>query len=178
MPDLTDEDQFIERAGIFFESMGLPQMSGRILGFLMIAEESQQSLTQITARLSVAKSTISTSMKNLITMAMVIKKGKPGSREDFYEINANMFNSAITNKVDAVNKFKELMRDALQYTTLFDDDRTRAMGEMVYFYEFFIDEYRKIFDKWEIHKLKLIAEGRIEISSTEQQLQQKYAVTE
>ena len=38
---------FIEDIALFFERMGIPRMAGRILGVLLIADPSAQSITDI-----------------------------------------------------------------------------------------------------------------------------------
>lgn len=164
MTDLSEEDKFIEHAGIFFENYGLPQMSGRILGYLMISDPSLKSLTEITNRMSIAKSSASTAVKTLHAMTMITKRGRPGSREDYYEINKEVFKSAFSTKTDAAVKFQKLIQEAYHLNltnSSSDNERNEALNEMIYFYDFFLEEYPKLFVKWEKHKLKLIAEGKL-----------------
>ena len=160
MPKLSEEDKFIEKTGIFFENVGISQMSGRILGYLLVSENPVQSLKQITERLGVAKSSISTALKALLTITMVTKIGRPGSREDYYELNPNIFKTAISAKTDAAISFKNLISEAYLLNNT-ENERKKIMKEMVYFYDFFIEEYPKVFVEWEKERLKLISEGKI-----------------
>ncbi len=160
MQNLTEEDRFIEKAGVFLENLGISQMSGRVLGYLMISENPTQSLTEITERLGVAKSSISNAVKTLLTITMVVKKGKPGSRMDYYELNPDLFRTAISSKTVAITDYKNLVAEAYKLNKE-DNDRKKILNEMIYFYDFFIDEYPKLFERWDTHRLKLVKEGKL-----------------
>jgi DNA-binding transcriptional regulator GbsR (MarR family) len=160
MAKLSEEDKFIEKTGIFFEKMGITQMSGRILGYLMVSDNPIQSLKEITERLGVAKSSVSTALKSLQAITMVIKRGRPSSREDYYELNPHLFQTAVAAKSDATLAFKNLIFEAYQLNKV-ENDRQKLLNEIVYFYDFFLEEYPKIFVKWEEKKLELITEGKI-----------------
>ena len=160
MPNLSDEDKFIEKSGIFFENLGVSQMSGRIIGYLMISDNPLQSLTEITERLGVSKSSVSTAVKGLVNMTMVIKKGRPGSRMDYYELNSALFSSVVKAKSSAVIKFQKIVVEALELNNI-ENERRELLREMMFFYDFFLEEFPKIFVKWEAHKKKLIEKGEL-----------------
>ncbi|MDH5403814.1 MAG: hypothetical protein OEZ01_04075 [Candidatus Heimdallarchaeota archaeon] len=159
MAKLTKEDRFIEKSGIFFESFGYTQMSGRIIGFLMISDNPLQSLKQLTDKLRVAKSTVSTALKPMVNMSLLTKRGIPGSREDYYELNFEML-SIVNKKTEAAVGFQNLIKEAFEHNQK-ETERSSLLKELIYFYDFFFDEYPKLFDRWEKQKEMLIAEGKL-----------------
>ncbi|MCI2422456.1 MarR family transcriptional regulator [Saccharopolyspora sp. K220] len=58
-----DEAEFVDRIGLFMETVGGPRTMGRIYGWLMICDPPQQSLTELAAELGASKASISTMIR-------------------------------------------------------------------------------------------------------------------
>ncbi|MCP5095569.1 MAG: MarR family transcriptional regulator, partial [Chloroflexi bacterium] len=43
----NDAQYFVEDVGLFFEQVGLPRMSGKIMGWLLIADPPHQSMSEL-----------------------------------------------------------------------------------------------------------------------------------
>lgn len=159
MTELSDKEKLVERSGVLLEDFGLSPMAGRVVGYLMISDVPIQSLTDIAENLKSSKSAISSATKLLTQLGFVKKRGRPGDRQDYYEINPSLFETALSFKTEAIEKFQVLIRDALNFNK--SSPRKDILSEMYHMYEFFKGEYRQIFKRWEEHKLKLIAEGKL-----------------
>ena len=90
MTDLPDgftrieEMHFIEDISLFFEGIGMPRMSGKILGVLLIADPPAQSITQISEKLSASKSSVSIMARLLVENGLIERVAAPVPRRDYY----------------------------------------------------------------------------------------------
>lgn len=83
-----EEIHFIEDIGLYFERLGLPRMAGRILGVLLISDPDAQSITDIAAKLSASKSSISTMARLLIEVGLIERVASPIPRRDYYRFKS------------------------------------------------------------------------------------------
>lgn len=80
------EGEFVERLGLFFETLGTTRTMGRIYGWLLICEPSYQSITEIAAALGLSKASISTVVRQLEQAQMVERFPVLGTREHYYHL--------------------------------------------------------------------------------------------
>jgi DNA-binding transcriptional regulator GbsR (MarR family) len=81
-----NERSFIEEVGVVFEQTGLPRMSGRLFGWLIIADPPYQSPGELAAVLRASKGSISTSIRLLVQMGFIERHVIPGSRHDHFRL--------------------------------------------------------------------------------------------
>ena len=79
-----EEKHFIEDISLYFEQMGIPRMSGRILGVLLIADPPQQSIDDLCEILQVSKSAISTNTRLLSQMGLIERVPSPIPRRIYF----------------------------------------------------------------------------------------------
>jgi DNA-binding transcriptional regulator GbsR (MarR family) len=79
-----EEIHFIEDIGLYFEQMGLPRMSGRILGALLISDPPSQSISDLSERLQASKSSISIMARLLVERGLIERVASPIPRRDYY----------------------------------------------------------------------------------------------
>ncbi len=80
--------RLIERLGLEAERDGLPRIAGRILGFLMAAEE-PASLEQIADALQVSRASVSTNCRLLEQIGAAEQVSLPGDRKDYYVLTSS-----------------------------------------------------------------------------------------
>ncbi|MGP4020665.1 GbsR/MarR family transcriptional regulator [Saccharopolyspora sp. 5N708] len=85
-----DETEFIDRIGLFMETIGAPRTMGRIYGWLMICDPPQQSLTELAAALGVSKASISTMIRPMQEGGLVDRLPS-ATRQHLYRIAAGGF---------------------------------------------------------------------------------------
>lgn len=83
---MTNEDQFIEDMGLYFEAQGVPRMAGRMLAWLLICDPPEQTMPDMVARLKVSKGSVSTMARILTQFGLVERVSRAGIRADFYRI--------------------------------------------------------------------------------------------
>lgn len=80
-----EEGEFVDRLGLFLETVGAPRTIGRIYGWLLICDPPQQSLTELAAALGVSKATISTMIRPMREGGLV-ERLPSASRQHLYRV--------------------------------------------------------------------------------------------
>jgi len=84
MTHSLEEMHFVEDIGLFFEQMGMPRMTGRILGALLISDPPAQSINELSEKLKASKSSISIMARLLVEYGLIERVASPVPRRDFY----------------------------------------------------------------------------------------------
>lgn len=71
---------FVEEMGLLWEGIGVPRMTGRIIGWLLVCDPPAQTAAQLAAALSASKGSISTNLRALVQMGLVERISLPGER--------------------------------------------------------------------------------------------------
>ena len=89
-PSVDAAERFIEQMGLLLQNDRLPRIAGRIWG-LLLYEGTVFGLQEMADRLQVSRASISTNARLLAEYGLIRRVGKPGSRQDYYELGTNPF---------------------------------------------------------------------------------------
>jgi DNA-binding MarR family transcriptional regulator len=146
---------FVERVGSHFaEQYGLPPLTGRALGWLLVCDPPEQRAAQIAAALSASRGGISGAVATLESMRFIQRRRPIGSRADLISVVP----SAWARGLEASNEFdrlEELARSGL--TALGDAGQERAarLTELAEFAGFFAERMPALFAEWQQRRLVL-----------------------
>lgn len=149
--DTASEDaraEFIEAAGIFFERLGLSRTAGRVVGLLLISTDGTADAPELCAELAVAKSSMSTALRQLTTTGLVRRYRPPRERRDRYRVADDVFGQAFRAKMAEFDAFRSLMTQGLRVVGDNDNAKTR-LALMADMYGFMAREFPKLLDRWE-----------------------------
>lgn len=136
-----DEREFIERIGVFFETLGTARMMGRIYGWLMIGPEPHQSITELAFALGASKASISTVIRQLELGQLVERVPVPGSRQHHYQLKPGGWAQIMRARVARLRPGIEAAEFGL---SIVDDERPvqrERLYELMDFFEFVGVEY-------------------------------------
>jgi DNA-binding transcriptional regulator GbsR (MarR family) len=102
---------FIERMGLALESDGLPRISGRIFGLLLVSED-PRSLDDLANELRVSKASVSTNARLLEQRAVLERISRPGDRRDYYRVPPDLFSHTMAQRVARWQRFHEAIAAA------------------------------------------------------------------
>lgn len=136
-----DEREFIERLGMFFETLGATRMMGRIYGWLMIGPEPQQSITELAAALRASKASISTVIRQLEHGQMVERVPVPGSRQHHYRLKPGGWAQVLRARVARLRPGIEAAEFGLSIVDEQRSQQRERLYELVDFFEFVGVEY-------------------------------------
>jgi DNA-binding transcriptional regulator GbsR (MarR family) len=81
-----DEVRFADEMGLLFEGQGFPRSAGRVLGWLLVCDPPEQSLTDLTAALDVSKASASTAARLLLHLGVAERAHVSGARGDYLRV--------------------------------------------------------------------------------------------
>ena len=111
---LRSELDWVERVATFFaEHFGMPPITGRILGWLMICDPPEQSPAQIAGAINASRASLTTNMRLLIASGLVRRLTRSGGRTTYYRIDNDMWQKVIQRRIVSMMSFGEIARDGV-----------------------------------------------------------------
>ena len=99
---------WVERVATFFaDHYGLPPITGRILGWLMICDPQEQSPAEIAEAIGASRASLTTNMRLLIASGLVHRLTRPGGRTAYYRIDNDIWEQIIRRRVASMMSFGE-----------------------------------------------------------------------
>jgi DNA-binding transcriptional regulator GbsR (MarR family) len=105
---------FVEEVGLMFELVGLPRMSGRIFGGLLISNPPYQTHGELAELLQASKGSISTMTRMLIQMGLIERTSLPGDRRDYFQIKPHAWSQLTKQRMSQVTAFRQLAERGLE----------------------------------------------------------------
>lgn len=144
----TEQRELIEEFGLLQEQMGGTRMTGRVSGWLLLADPPVQSLTEIAEGLGVSKAAVSGAARQLLQNHFVERVGEPGQRGDFYR--ALPADPDVIIPLDHVRTMHRLIEHSLQ--SVADRDQTHSnyalMRNLLEFTAFIEAELPALLARW------------------------------
>jgi DNA-binding transcriptional regulator GbsR (MarR family) len=104
-----------ERVATFFaEHYGLPPITGRILGWLMICDPPEQSAGEIAEAIGASRASLTTSMRFLIGSGLVRRHTRPGGKTSYYRIDDGMWDAVIRRRIASMMSFSRITQDGME----------------------------------------------------------------
>ncbi|MBW4464607.1 MAG: MarR family transcriptional regulator [Pegethrix bostrychoides GSE-TBD4-15B] len=147
-----EQMQFVEEVGLMFELAGLPRMSGRIFGWLLLSSPQRQSHGQLAEVLQASKGSISTMTRLLIQIGLIERISIPGERRDYFQIRPNAWSQMTKQRMAQITAFKELAAkglDLLKDSPPVQQQRLREMHDLHAFLE---REMPLLDQRWEVEQ--------------------------
>ena len=146
----AEERNFAEEVGIVFEQTGLPRMSGRILGCLLISDPPHQSTDQLTEALMASKGSISTTTRFLIQIGLIERLSLPGVRHDYFRIRSDAWQHMIRRGLqDEIRMMRQIAERGLELLAGKTPLTLKWLQEMRDVYTFLEREFPTLIERWE-----------------------------
>jgi len=142
-PGLT---RFIESMGLYFESLGIPRIGGRILGLLMIAHE-PLSADDITKILKVSRGSVSTNLRLLEGTGMLEKTSILHDRITYFVFSEIALEQRTVVGIKSAVVFKKVAEQGLAALSPSDPARTR-MERSIEWSDLLVESFQKTINEW------------------------------
>jgi DNA-binding transcriptional regulator GbsR (MarR family) len=110
----TELPSWVERVATFFaEHYGLPPITGRILGWLMICETPEQSAGEIAEAIGASRASLTTNMRFLTASGFVRRLTRPGGRTTYYCVDDDMWDTIIRRRIASMMSFSKITLDGM-----------------------------------------------------------------
>ncbi|WP_203217964.1 hypothetical protein [Nocardia terpenica] len=102
-----------EVAEFFARQEGLPPITGRILGWLMICEPPEQSAAEIAAAIRASRASMTGNIRFLLATGLVRKRIRAGDRTAYYRIDDDAWESAVRRRIAGMAEFEGITKRGL-----------------------------------------------------------------
>lgn len=153
MTDIEKRAAYIEEVGLFFESLGLTRMAGRIHGYLMVNEKEMVCFDELVESLQASKSTISTNLKSLQQIRFIKAVTLLGDRKTYYSLSPDLdWVEYFEQRVKAMDTMIKIFSRGLEFRSNKDDKPSKWLTQTLEFYEWLADEISTMLKSWEAHR--------------------------
>lgn len=135
-PPLRDDTeaarrQFVEDYGVFVESRGqLPRMAGRIMGQLLLTNDTLQTQADLCQALHASAGAISTTLRLLVERGYVERVSAPGVRADYYRIADEIWSRNLERAKKHSDAFTQLTARGLEISAHYNEGAQQRLREM------------------------------------------------
>ena len=144
------ERAIVDSLSVIWEDSGLPPVTGRILGRLLMAQPSHQSSTQLADYVRASAGAVSTATRMLITIGLIERVRFPGDRASYFRVKPNCWNEIMNLEV---LRYARLRRVAQQGVELLEEmgetHRADRVQEFHKFAAFIEDELPLLLRQWD-----------------------------
>lgn len=145
-----EERDFIEEVGLVFEKTGLPRMSGRVFGWLLISDPPYQSPAEMADILLASKGSISTTIRLLMQIGLIQQHVIPGERHNHYRLKADALYKTVQHGLeDEIKLFRDLAEHGLELMKDGAPVRRQWLEEMYRQYSFLEKEFPALMERYE-----------------------------
>jgi DNA-binding transcriptional regulator GbsR (MarR family) len=114
LADQAQVQNWVERvAAAFAQHFGLPPITGRILGWLLICDPPEQSAGEIADAIGASRASLTTSMRLLTVGELVRRRHRPGERTTYFRIDDDAWEKVIRQRILAMVSLREITEDAM-----------------------------------------------------------------
>ncbi|WP_031470948.1 GbsR/MarR family transcriptional regulator [Sciscionella sediminilitoris] len=106
--------RWVEQVATFcVEEWGLPPITGRVLGLLMICDPPERSAGEIAETIQASRASLTSNMRFLTAIGLVRKVRVPGDRTAYYRIEDDAWHKVIQRKLDSLAAFGDIAEQGI-----------------------------------------------------------------
>jgi DNA-binding transcriptional regulator GbsR (MarR family) len=143
-----DELAFVDDVAGFFAREGLPLISGRVIGWLLISDPPEQSAAQIAEALQVSRSSISTAARLLTPSGLVEGVRRRGERQEYLRIAADGWSRMLERRYAQAAGFREVTERGLRALEGSAPQRRERLANVNRLYGFLEAELPAVLQRW------------------------------
>lgn len=143
MKPTSEQHEFIELMGRWWESTTGGRAAGRILGWLMICEPPHQSSSDLVEALEVSTGSVSTQIRVLERILFVERLTFPGDRATYYQLRPDVWIGVMMSEPEHIKRMLELSEAAAD---VIPDDRPDRVTDMGFIARFLLERWPSLMD--------------------------------
>lgn len=142
--DLLD---YVEEVARLFARDGLPLITGRIIGWLLVCDPPEQSATQIREAIRASKASLSTNMRLLTEGGLVRTVTRPGDRVTYHRIDDDAWLRITRDRMRALATFREVTDKGVRLLGE-DSPRSGRVRDARALFTWLETELTPLWDRW------------------------------
>ncbi len=142
--------ELVEKCGVFLEKAADCQpVSARIIGYLLISDPPYKTFNEILDYLKVSKSSVSQSLKLLISQDYVDYITLPNDRKRYFRLTVNSWFDILKKKLAMASQLKLIFQEILKNRSDKYPEYNKQIEKVIGFFEIFEKEIPILFNKLE-----------------------------
>jgi len=151
--------RFVERFGLHMaEEHSMPQMTGRVLGSLLLTRETNRSIDSLTEELRASRGAISMAIKDLTRLGLVEKVSRTGDRKFYYRLRPNLWAKLYLERLDNIEEHVRMAEEGLRLLADEPREKRERLLEMGAFFRFLLEMLPMAAEEWRRRGPRLIEE--------------------
>lgn len=144
----AEQQQFIERVGLYFEQYHLSRIGGRLLGLLLLSEH-PLGIEEMATTLGVARASVSTNIRTTADFGLTERVGIPGDRRDYYRFSEDAWHHGLAARVEGSVRLRRIAEGGLVALAPGDTAAGTHLRDLIEFCDFAIEEQRAMVLRWQ-----------------------------
>jgi DNA-binding MarR family transcriptional regulator len=140
-------NQFVERFASVMGNSGVPFMSARVMGRMLVSPTGTMTAAELAESLQISQPAVSGAVRQLIQVGFISRERLPGSRKDHYRIRDDVFAAMLERRNNALGEWEASTRAGAD---LFGHDTPvgRRLAEAAEFFNFIHEDLDRMITNW------------------------------
>jgi DNA-binding transcriptional regulator GbsR (MarR family) len=143
-----NQKQLVERVGVAHEQEGLSPAAARVLGMLLVADETEHTFEEIQAELGLSKSAVSNALNFLLMTKTIDYITRPGDRRRYFRSALTSWPDHLSAKLNRMLEIKAIMGEVLAQRNPETQEFNSKIAELIDFMGFMNQEIPLLIEKW------------------------------
>jgi DNA-binding MarR family transcriptional regulator len=146
-PSREAVSQFVERFAGVLANSGVPTMSARVMGAMLVSPTGTMTAAELAESLKISQPAVSGAVRQLLQVSFISRERLPGSRKDHYRIREDVFAAILERRNLALSEWESTSRSG---ASLFGEDTPvgRRLTEAADFFAFIHADMEQIIKNW------------------------------
>lgn len=152
---------YVDKVGrLFSRQYGVPPMTGRVAGWLLICEPPQQTAAEIATALGASRSAVGAAVSMLEMWKLLLRSRPAGERADRVRIDPAFGMRSLEEQTDHAD-LAALAREGLELLAGASPSRRGRLVELVAMADWLDERMPALADEWRVHRARLVASGEL-----------------
>ena len=146
-PTPAEISQFVERFAGVLANSGVPTMSARVMGAMLVSPTGTMTAAELAESLKISQPAVSGAVRQLLQVSFISRERLPGSRKDHYRIREDVFAAILERRNQALSEWESTSRSG---AALFGDASPvgRRLTEAADFFAFIHADMDQMIKNW------------------------------
>jgi predicted transcriptional regulator len=152
--DAAAVQRFIERFALDLTASGVPRMPARVFAGLLTTDAGNLTAGELADLLQVSPASVSTAVRYLEQLGLVVREREPGSRRDHYQVDQDVWHDLYANRSQLLVQWIDTVRGGRDAVGP-DTPAGLRLAETIAFFEFVHDELVDLNKRWAVRRDEL-----------------------
>jgi DNA-binding MarR family transcriptional regulator len=146
-PSPAEISQFVERFAGVLANSGVPSMSARVMGRMLVSPTGTMTAAELAESLQISQPAVSGAVRQLLQVSFISRERLPGSRKDHYRIRDDVFAAILERRNDALGEWESSTRSGAD---LFGPESPvgHRLAEAADFFAFIREDLNQMIKNW------------------------------